>query len=501
MMKRLLPASLFGQVMLSVALALLISQVISVTLLYRAGEDRRENAAVTTAAFRLLNGAERAKRAEQRGDQFGDRRSDERVERRLLREQRRRLIEAGGPMADQVIRDRLPIRLRYTVSPQVPLGNQTDLRRADLTERLRTVLEGEGVTPHQLFVAVIRAGDDPRLQGLAERRPRLAANTNWRDRQLVVAAIQREPDGQWEAARLLAPRRPEGGAAIVLVQTLVTFVFLLVVLFFVLRRLTRPLATLTTRVAEFARDPDTAVALEETGPADTRRLIAAHNTMEARIVALLDEKDVMLGAIGHDLKTPLAALRVRIESVSDDEQRGKMAASIEDITATLDDILMLARMGRKGSLETEAVDLGALASGVVEEFEDLGEPVTMIDPQRLVAHVQVTWIKRALRNLTSNAVRYGGAAQVSMVRGEAHAILRVEDNGPGIPEDEVDSMLEPFNRGEQSRNRATGGAGLGLTLARAIAEAHGGKLVLANRKEDGPGSHGLRAEILLPLSE
>ncbi|MEP1420480.1 MAG: ATP-binding protein [Erythrobacter sp.] len=482
MMKRFLPSSLFAQVLVSVALALLISQVVSVTLLYRAGEDRRENAAVTTAAFRLINGSQWAQR------------TAERAERQRFREQRRRLREAGGETAERIAQDRLPRRFRYTVSPQAPSGIAEDLRRPDLTERLRTVLDGEDVTPRQMFVAVIPASDDPGIQRLSQRRPRPTASPTWQDHQVVIAAIQRESGGQWETARLLAPRPPQGALGIALVQTIVTFAFLLIVLFFVLRRLTRPLATLTTRVTEFSHDPDTVVELEETGPADTRRLIAAHNTMEARIAALLDEKDVMLGAIGHDLKTPLAALRVRIESVSDDDQRDKMAASIEDITVTLDDILMLARMGRKGSLETEAVDLGALAIGIVEEFEDLGDPVTIINPQRLVAQVQVTWIKRALRNLTSNAVRYAGTTQVSMVRGENHAILRVEDDGPGIAEDDIARMLEPFSRGEESRNRATGGTGLGLTLARAIAEAHGGSLVLANRNEGG-----LRSEIRLPL--
>jgi signal transduction histidine kinase len=477
--------------MASIALALLISQIISVALLFRASEERRENAAVTTAAFRLINGAERAQR--------GGGPVESRADRPRLREQRRRLLEAGGAVAEQAARNRLPPRLRYVVTSREPVATQSSQPRPKLAERFRAVLEGEGLNPHALSVTVIRAGDDPLLQSFAERRPMIAANQQWQDRRLVVAAIQREPNGQWEAARLLAPPRPQGAFGVVLLQTIVTFVILIVILFFVIRRITRPLATLTTRVAEFSRDPDYVVELEEKGPADTRRLIAAHNAMEARIAALLDEKDVMLGAIGHDLKTPLAALRVRIESVSDEAQRAKMAASIEDITATLDDILMLARMGRKGSLETEAVDLGALASGVVEEFEDLGEPVTMHHPQRLVAQVQVTWIKRALRNLTSNAVRYAGSAEVSMVRGEDHAILRVEDNGPGIPEDRLVHMMEPFTRGEASRNRATGGTGLGLTLARAIAEAHGGTLVLANRDESGPDKGGLRAEIRLPL--
>jgi len=506
--KRLLPSSLFGQVMLSVALALLVAQAISVTLLVRASEDRREAAAVTTLAFRLINGAERAQRVsdgfDRRDDRFSERRDNRRADRRedrqRFRDQRRALREVGGPEAEQFARDRLPRTLRYDITQDRPLAAVEMASRDDLTGRFSDILANEGIVPHALSLVMIEASDDPLLARIAERRPRLAANQEWRERKLLIASIQREEGAVWESARLLVPPRAKGALGVVAVPALVTFALLLIVLFFVLRRITGPLAMLRGRVKEFAADPETVVELPERGPKDTRQLIAAHNAMEARIAALLDEKDVMLGAIGHDLKTPLAALRVRIESVSDEAQRAKMAQSIEDITATLDDILTLARLGRKGALETEAVDLGALAGGVVEEFEDMDEPVTLLDAQRLVADIQVTWIKRALRNLVTNGLRYAGPTSVSVVRGEAHAILRVEDDGPGIPEGSLAQMLEPFARGDSSRNRATGGTGLGLTLARAIAEAHGGSLVLANREGSGPDNGGLRAEIRLPLS-
>jgi signal transduction histidine kinase len=470
--RRLLPASLLGQVMLSVALALLVAQAVSVTLLFRAGEERRQTAAITTAAFRLVNGAERAERREGR-----------RVEGRNMR----RSPEAGGA------RDGLPRPLRYVVTDAPPVAPAGADLREDYAERLRAVLAVEGVEPHAALVAIRRAGDDALLQQFAARRPRLDRESDWRERRLLIAAIQREPGGAWETARMIEPPRPQGALGVLLFQTLVTFAFLIVALFLVLRRITRPLARLTERVSDFSREPGRVVLLEETGPADTRRLIAAHNRMEARIAALLDEKDVMLGAIGHDLKTPLAALRVRIESVPDERQREKMADSIEDIAATLDDILSLARVGRTGGLDMESVDLASLAMGVVEEFEDLGEPVTIADPPRIVARVQVTWIKRALRNLVSNAVRYGGGAAIAVLREDGATILRVDDDGPGIPEGRIAEMMEPFTRGEASRNRATGGAGLGLTLARTIAEQHGGELVLGNRQTGG-----LRAEIRLP---
>lgn len=490
-MKRLLPSSLLGQVMVSVTLALLVAQIVSVVLLARAAEDRRETAILTAAAFQLVNGAERAERranrAELRRNAARRARDAKAPERRRLRSNR--AAAQGG---------RLPQQLRYIVSADAPLAATQVSAESAREERLRAALALEGIEPHRVAVVVRRAGEDPELLEFARTRPRYQDRDDWRSRRLFIAAIQREPGGPWEAARILEPATPKAALGVLLFQTLLTFAFLIVILFFVLRRITRPLARLTERVSDFSRQPDRAVLLEETGPSDTRRLIAAHNAMETRIAALLDEKNVMLGAIGHDLKTPLAALRVRIESVPDDAQRSKMAASIEDITATLDDILALARVGHVGRQGFEPVAIAALALSVVEEFEDLGEPVTMIEPsenrRKLVARVQETWLKRALRNLVSNAVRYGKFAKISVFEDSGIAVLRVEDRGPGIAPDQIAAMMEPFTRGEASRNRATGGAGLGLTLARAIAQQHGGELVLANR-----GGGGLRAELRLPL--
>ena len=487
-MRRLWPSSLLGQVMWAVALALLVAQVVSVTLLYRAGEERRETAAVTAAAFRLVTGAEQAERQgelrEARAARRAARNADGPGE---VRGPRRLRPAPGGNAAN----GRMPRPLRYHVSETAPIDPLPS--EGVLEERLREILSVEGIDPHRIATTIRRADEDPLLLRFAERRTRLAANNQWRDRMVFVATIQREEGGAWETARVIAPRGAPGALGALVLQTLITFGFLIVILYFVLRRITRPLAQLTERVSHFSHGDEAREPLAESGPADTRGLIAAYNTMEARVAAMLDEKDVMLGAIGHDLKTPLAALRVRIESVTDEAQRNKMAAAIEDITATLDDILSLARLGRSDAFEVEAVDLGALAISVAQEFEDLGDPVTITDPPRLVARVQVTWVKRALRNLVANAVRYGTSAEVSLSKQGASAVLRVDDAGPGIAEDRIEALLEPFARGEESRNRATGGAGLGLTLARAIVQQHGGELTLANREEGG-----LRAEIRLP---
>ncbi len=496
-MKRLVPSSLLGQVMISVALALLVAQIVSFALLYRAGEERRDAAILTAAAYQIVNGAERTERQAGRvdpEDRFDKHRSGQ-----SRRGERRARREPSMPRG-------LPRPLRYTVSSELPIvaseTNITDLHE----ERLRTIFAIEDINPHAIIITIRRAGEDPVLLDFAQGRPRFNLRTDWHDRRLYVAAIQREPDSEWETARVLDPTRKRAPLGMLLFQTFVAFGFLIAILFLVLRRITRPLAELTDRVSDFSRQPDRVVVLKESGPSDTRRLIAAHNAMESRIAAMLDEKNVMLGAIGHDLKTPLAALRVRIESVPDDAQRQKMADSIEDIAATLDDILALARVGHAAGQGLEPVDVGALAISVVEEFEDLGDPVAIVEwpeqKQRVVARIQETWLKRALRNLVCNAVRYGGSAELSVLETDGHVVLRVEDHGPGIPPDQIAHMMEPFTRGEASRNRATGGAGLGLTLARAIAEQHGGELVLSNRNADdnAKSNHGgLRAELRLPL--
>lgn len=473
--------------MASAMAALLVAQIVGAFLIYRASADRLELSALTALTFQLSIGAEIPERGLP-GARGAARRPGVGPPPEI----------DGPPLRGGA---GLPRHLRYrrSAQPQVPLtpANTTSARAA----RLRELLAQEGLEPVTLAIELREAGSDPAMIAFAERRPRVAARSAWRQRTIYIASLQREPGAPWETARVFERQPPRQTLGLLLFQTVLIYAFLGTILFFVLRRITRPLALLTERVDDFSRAPDRAVRLEETGPSDARLLIAAHNAMEARIAALLDEKDVMLGAIGHDLKTPLAALRVRIESVPDEAQRARMADSIEDITRTLDDILSLARIGRANPEEFETVDITALAEGVVEEFEDLGEPVTIdlaeAGAARVVARVQVTWLKRALRNLVSNAVRYGASARVSVRRVQdrhgAGVVLSVEDDGPGIAPDRIAEMLEPFTRGDTSRNRSTGGAGLGLTLARAIAEAHGGGLKLANREEGG-----LRSTITLP---
>ena len=449
------PRSLQGQLLFAIAIALLVAQGLSAALVYRSQVERREGALVNAAAFRLANAVQRGDRVQPGYGRHGERLRVERLE----------------------------------ITPQRP-GERRDSHAETV---LGEILGREGVAfTHAVVIERAVATDDSARRWIAAHRGRMPMRMHEPPHDLLVAGI-RQPDGTWLHARVLVPSGERRLLTTMLLQALFTYALLVGAIALVLRRITRPLAALTRRMERFAGTRDGASPLAVEGPDDVRRLIAAHNALETRIATLLDEKDVMLGAIGHDLKTPLAALRVRIESVEDDTERGKMAATIEDIVRSLDDILSLARVGRPSD-PLEPTELGALAAAVVEEYEDQGKPVTFADSPRVVLPARATWLRRMLRNLIDNALRYGERARVSLDREGGFAVLRIEDDGPGIPEAEIARMLEPFTRLEASRNSATGGAGLGLTLARAVAEQHGGALRLANR----PGG-GLIASVSLPL--
>lgn len=475
---RLWPRSLIGQMMLTVALALLLAQTIGAVIAYRALAERREAALIHNAAFRFLS------TIRDDADRHGEPRdADQRG--------RGRRDEAGrgpGPRG---------FRLEHSAASPMRSGEVRDL---EAESELRRILSEQDFAAADVIVLRRDVSRDAVAQRRIARQFKLFPPH--RDEALptrvLIAGVRRSDGGDWLIARVFVPAGEGTALMMQLVQTLLIYVVLVGAIALILRRITRPLAALTERLERFGETRSIDGQLTPEGPDDVRRLIVAHNAMEARIAALLDEKDVMLGAIGHDLKTPLAALRVRIESVEDEAERSKMAHTIEDIVRTLDDILSLARVGRPSD-PREPSELSALVAAVVEEYEDMGEPVTLTeDMPRLVVSLRATWLRRALRNLIGNALRYGHSAQVSLRRDDGRAVIRIDDEGPGIPDAEIAEMLDPFTRGERSRNTETGGAGLGLALARAIAEQHGGTLRLSNRRRADGTVAGLTAELALP---
>ncbi|MEA3045917.1 MAG: hypothetical protein QOJ53_249, partial [Sphingomonadales bacterium] len=361
----------------------------------------------------------------------------------------------------------------------------------EIAERIRALAEENGVQLRDARAAI--GGDVPLppalLEGLGpserERIERRAARM-----QLLLLSAQL-PDGAWLNARM-AMARPSPWPAIRLAgSTLLIYLVLLAAMIWIATRLARPLRALTAAAQSFEGRGE-APQVEPRGPADVRRAILAFNAMSARVGIMLDEKDRMLGAIGHDLRTPLASLRIRAESVEPAEERARMVATIEEMVAMLDDTLAFARSGRPAEA-VRTVDLNALADSVVEDHRALGHDVEYEETARQTAPVQPNLLRRALRNLVENGVKYGGSARVAVRDAGDRIAIEVSDRGPGIPDAEFANVMEPFVRLEASRNRDTGGSGLGLALARGAAQAHRGTLELENRSEGG-----LIARILLP---
>jgi len=307
---------------------------------------------------------------------------------------------------------------------------------------------------------------------------------------IVFLAVQLG-DGTWVNGRLPAPHFDLWLVHRLLVATCVLFLLVFGAVWWSARRLAAPLGDLTRAADRFEGRPG-APEVPPRGPSDIRLAIEAFNAMRRRTLLLLDEKDRMLGAIGHDLRTPLASLRIRAESMEPEEERARLVATIGEMHATLEDILVLARTGRSQE-PARPIDVAALADAVVEELRDLGRPARFAESPRTVLAVRPNLLRRAIRNLADNAVAYGGGAALSVDADAAAVRIHVDDEGPGLPADAIAQMLEPFRRLETSRSRETGGAGLGLAIAQAVALAHEGRLELANR-----AGGGLRATLVLP---
>ena len=255
--------------------------------------------------------------------------------------------------------------------------------------------------------------------------------------------------------------------------------------------MTAPLASLAVAAERLGRDV-TAPPIPETGTIETRQASQAFNTMQARLRSLIENRTRMLAAISHDLRTPLTLLRLRAENIEDRQERDKMLATIAEMNSMVQATLNFARDETVAEPQ-RPTDLTSLLQSITDDMKDAGLPVTMEPAQPLVYQCRSTALKRALTNLIENAVKYGKTAQAEFTATSKAIEITIDDEGPGIPESELNRVLEPFYRVEVSRSRETGGAGLGLALALAGVQAHGGRLVLSNRP-----SGGLRATVRLP---
>jgi signal transduction histidine kinase len=254
---------------------------------------------------------------------------------------------------------------------------------------------------------------------------------------------------------------------------------------------TRPLDALADAATDLGRNINRP-PLPENGPTEVARAARAFNGMQARLIAYLRERTSVLAAMSHDLKTPVTRLRLRAELLKDPELRTKFARDLEEMESMVQATLDFLR-GLETQESSKPVDMMALLESLQADLSEVGNQVSIEGRTVKPYPGKPAALKRCLGNLLDNAIKYGGSAAISVDDNGDRLEIRVRDEGPGIPQPELERVFEPFYRLEGSRSRETGGTGLGLAIARSVAEAHGGRLTLANHPEGG-----LEARLTLP---
>ncbi|MGD8322944.1 MAG: ATP-binding protein [Gammaproteobacteria bacterium] len=302
------------------------------------------------------------------------------------------------------------------------------------------------------------------------------------------------PDGYRVAFRTDVPRSPPPGRNVIFLELALLTIALIAALFFVTRAITRPLSELA-QAAEGVGRGHSASALPERGAREIRETTRAFNAMRERLQRYLDSRADTLAAMSHDLRTPLTRLRLRLEKISDDDLRMRCSQDLEEmndlIAGTLAFFRTLSDDGNES--EPEQIDVNDLCSEIRDQFAETGHDFTVEGSASHLITARRQAIKRCLSNLIANAVRFAENVSVQIEDAD-NVVIRVRDDGPGIPPEELENVFRPFYRVDSSRNSESGGAGLGLTIARDIAQSLGGTLTLRNR------SPGLEAELRLPHS-
>ncbi|WP_375551436.1 ATP-binding protein [Rhodophyticola porphyridii] len=265
---------------------------------------------------------------------------------------------------------------------------------------------------------------------------------------------------------------------------------LITMCWFLVTRLTGPLRKLAGAAERLGRGED-AVPLPLVGPEEVEDLTRAFNQMQDRLTRFVADRTRVLAAVGHDLRSPLTALRVRAELVDEDETRDSLIESIEEMQTMAEATLSFAE-DLTGTEEPRTVDIGPFLHDLVADMID---PPDIVGGPGVEARLRPVAFRRALRNVAENATRYGRDAQITWRTDDDTLLIEIRDRGPGIPSDKLEQVFDPFFRLEGSRSRETGGHGLGLSIARSIIRAHGGEIRMANRPQGG-----LVATMVVPLA-
>ena len=322
----------------------------------------------------------------------------------------------------------------------------------------------------------------PRPPERADRPPRWRMHAMMMGLRNFVVQV-RLHDGAVVTFQQILPEEIIAWPTRLLLILLVLLVSVAVLAALAVRALTRPLAVLAAAAGELGRDIRRP-PLDEKGPLEVQRAARAFNTMQERLIRYIEDRNRILAAISHDLKTPITRLRLRTELLDDAPLKEKFLLDLDDMQRMAQASLDFLR-GGEDSEPIAPMDLNALLESLQEDAEDVGHAVSISGAASQPLRCRPLALKRCLTNLVDNALKYGQSAEIAVADTATRLRLIVRDRGPGIPAAELERVFEPFYRLEGSRSRDTGGTGLGLSIARNIARAHGGELSLRNHPQGG----------------
>lgn len=394
------------------------------------------------------------------------------------------LAMRGG---NQVFTERRPLEHRIAAKPN---GVPMDSPRADSLRR--EIAKGVGVSPDRVAIYMDRNPFSDRrvLRTLRDRMQREGA----REEHFLISPFEvgvQRSDGRWDIVR------PQPAFGLSPWQERIVLWFVLSALamapvsFIFARRLSAPIRLFADAAERLGRDPR-APPLALKGSAEIGTAVRAFNDMQERLRRYVEDRTAMVGAIAHDLRTPLTRLRFRIEALPDD-QKAKIEADIDQMEAMISAALVFVRDASQPG-ERTPLELSSLLESLCDEMSETGANTEMETGEKVVLEGDPMALRRLFANLLDNAVKFGGRARARVFRQDAHAVVEIDDDGPGIPNQDRERVFEPFYRREPSRNRQTGGAGLGLAIVRSIARGHGGDVALVNRNGGG-----LTARVQLPI--
>ncbi|MFD3264263.1 sensor histidine kinase [Phenylobacterium ferrooxidans] len=389
--------------------------------------------------------------------------------------------------------ERRPLELKIVDRASSPTmeGRMVPKMRAELAREL-------GVATSQVvFTAPSRLPvSDRRVFRII--RDRIARDGGEQEDHFLIAPFEvtvQRADGRWDMVRP-APRLGLGldpWQIRIVLWLLLSGVLLAPVAYIFARRLAHPFQLFAEAAEQLGRDPRGArLPVSLKGTAEINVAVTAFNDMQDRLRRYVEDRTAMVGAIAHDLRTPLTRLRFRIENVPE-ESRAKMAGDLDQMEEMISAALTFVR-DASGPAERTPLELSSLLESVCDEMAETGSDTQVARGDKVIIEGDPVALRRLFTNLLENAVKFGGRARARVYRDATSAYVEIEDDGPGIPIEDAERVFEPFYRREPSRSRQTGGIGLGLAVVRSVARGHGGDVVMLNR--DGGG---LTARVQLPL--